>query len=91
MKNKATAEEVLYWYDWFFDHTESFEPFAIELAYLWPAMLRGDGIDIQESGELYRFLMDFVQAGVLPREANLWQYLYFIDNETSIRKSLQKP
>jgi hypothetical protein len=62
----------LYWYHWFFDHTESFEgELALELAYLWPAILADQQIDTIEQGPVVQLLR---QHGI-DRDQNIWRYL----------------
>jgi hypothetical protein len=69
---KLRAELVEKWFTWFYDHTETFEgALGEQLAYLWPAIIKGHPIDVQESTPLLLLLRkNEVQADDM-----IWDYL----------------
>lgn len=69
------AEFVRRWYNWFFDNTDSFEPFALDLAYLWPAILNDESIEVSENSELFVFLM----TNGVERDSEIFQYIKLED------------
>lgn len=62
---------ILDWSVWLYENTESFSPqLALDLAYLWPAILRGAEIEVNADSELLRLIRS--RAGSTPT------ILYFI-------------
>jgi hypothetical protein len=76
------AEFVRKWFRWFFDHTDSFEPFALDLSYLWPAILNDESIEVDEDSELVVFLM----TNGVEYDSEIFHYIR-VDSEKRRRRS----
>lgn len=65
---------ALHWYEWFLDHTDSFEGrLGMQLAYLWPAILKGTKIDCSERDPVVQILHLYE----VPESDPIWQHINY--------------
>jgi len=61
------------WSEWFYAHTEVFGcGLSLQLAYLWPAIVKDKYIDAPDSSELVKLL----QEHVVPEDNAIWSYIH---------------
>lgn len=63
---------IEWWSDWFYNHTESYNgALGRQLAYLWPAIVKGNKIEVTSRAAIVRVLN---YMGV-PKDNHIWRYI----------------
>lgn len=62
--------------DWFYENTNSFEgEIGMQLAYLWPAILKDTTIEARESSELIQCARGQWDNETLPPDHAFWKFI----------------
>lgn len=72
LSDKKKVEFIRIWSDWFYDHSSSYRgALGVQLAYLWPAIIREHQIEVSERSAIVKLLR---KQKVAP-DSDIWGYL----------------
>jgi len=75
--DQMTVTYIEEWSDWFYANTETFEgELGMQLAYLWPAIIKGNQIEVDIDSAIVRVLNEnAVPNDEQPEPNSIWSYI----------------
>jgi hypothetical protein len=72
MTNKDKMELIQFWSNWFYNYTNSYKgSLALSLAYLWPAIVNGNQIEVSSRSTIVQVL----KHNGVSANASIWRFI----------------